>query len=261
MIGPIHTKESTVSRAKISVVMPTFNEQDALPLVIADIRKHTEAYDTEILIVDSSKDSTPAVAERLGVKVISQPPQGHGIALRTAIQAASGDFIVTADCDNTYPMDRIPDFIDLLDAQGFDLVSGNRLGTEEVKRAMPGANLWANRSFAFVVRWLYGIPTHDVTTGMFGFRRQAAHAVDWEDQSTLSRSEIIIRSHLAGLRYKEIPIAYKLRMRRGDSEPVEERKGLLEMFSQIPFSFENACQRTLKGFPQNRREIHEVWNT
>ncbi len=234
MIGLIHTKESTVSRAKISVVMPTFNEQDALPLVIADIRKHTEVYDTEILIVDSSKDSTPAVAERLGVKVISQPPQGHGIALRTAIQAASGDFIVTADCDNTYPMDRIPDFIDLLDAQGFDLVSGNRLGTEEVKRAMPGANLWANRSFAFVVRWLYGIPTHDVTTGMFGFRRQAAHAVDWETNYSFP-SEIIIRSHLAGLRYKEIPIAYKLRVGEVTLNRWKSGKAYLKCFLKYRF--------------------------
>ena len=254
MIGLIHTKESTVSRAKISVVMPTFNEQDALPLVIADIRKHTEAYDTEILIVNSSKDSTPAVAERLGVKVISQPPQGHGIALRTAIQAASGDFIVTADCDNTYPMDRIPDFIDLLDAQGFDLVSGNRLGTEEVKRAMPGANLWANRSFAFVVRWLYGIPTHDVTTGMFGFRRQACARRRLGDQLFLPVGD---HHPLAPCRPSLQGDSHRLQTagRRGDSEPVEERKGLLEMFSQIPFSFENACQRTLKGFPQNRREI------
>jgi glycosyltransferase involved in cell wall biosynthesis len=191
--------------------MPTFNEKDALPLVVADIRKHTVPYDTEILIVDSSKDGTPAVAEKLGVKVISQPPKGHGIALRTAIESASGDFIVTADCDNTYPMDRIPDFIELLDAQGFDFVSGNRLGTADVKQAMPGANLWANRTFAFIVRMLFRIPTHDVTTGMFGFRRQAAHAIQWETNYSFP-SEIIIRSHLAGLRYKEIPISYKLRV-------------------------------------------------
>ncbi len=224
-----------MSRIKISVVMPTFNEENALPLVVADIRKHAEAYDTEILIVDSSKDSTPAVAERLGVKVISQPPQGHGIALRTAIQAASGDYIVTADCDNTYPMDRIPDFIDLLDSQGFDLVSGNRLGTAEVRRAMPGANLWANRSFAFVVRMLYGIRTHDVTTGMFGFRRQAAHAIDWETNYSFP-AEIIIRSHLAGLRYKEVPIAYKLRVGEVTLNRWKSGKAYLKCFLKYRFN-------------------------
>ena len=200
-----------MDKLKISVVMPTFNEEKALPGVVADIRKYTADHDTEILIVDSSKDNTPAVAASLGVKVISQPPQGHGIALRTAILAASGDYIITADCDNTYPMDRIPDFLDLLTVQGYDLVSGNRLGTAEVRKAMPGANLWANRTFAFIVRLLYGIPTHDVTTGMFGFRRQAAHAVAWETNYSFP-AELIIRSCRAGLRFKEIPISYRLRI-------------------------------------------------
>ena len=106
---------------KISVVMPTFNEEKALPLVVGDIRKQTAGYETEILIVDSSSDNTVALAKELGVRVISQPPRGHGIALRAAILAASGDYVITADCDNTYPMDMIPRFIDLLSTEGFDL--------------------------------------------------------------------------------------------------------------------------------------------
>ena len=109
--------------------MATLNEEKALPLVVADIRKHAAAYETEIIDVDSSSDGTAAAAKELGVKVIPQPRLGHGIALRTAILAAAGDYIVTADCDNTYPMDMIPHFIDLLSKEGFDLVSGNRLGT------------------------------------------------------------------------------------------------------------------------------------
>ena len=219
---------------KVSIVMPTFNEEQALPLVVEDIRKYARAYDTEILIVDSSRDNTPAVAERLGVKVISQPPRGHGIALRTAILSAAGDYIVTADCDNTYPMDRIPDFIDLLENQGFDLVSGNRLGTPEVRQAMPAANLLANRFFALVVRVLYGISTHDVTTGMFGFRRRAAQAIPWETNYSFP-AEIIIRARLAGLRYKEVPIAYRLRVGEVTLHRWRSAKAYLRCFVKYRF--------------------------
>jgi len=214
--------------------MPTYNEEKALPLVVADIRKYTQAYDTEILIVDSSQDNTAAVAERLGVKVISQPPRGHGIALRAAILAAAGDYIVTADCDNTYPMDRLPDFIDLLHTQGFDLVSGNRLGTPEVRRAMPAANLMANRLFALTVRLLYGVRTHDVTTGMFGFRRQAAHAIPWETNYSFP-AEIIIRAHQAGLRYREVPIAYRLRVGEVTLNRWRSAKAYLKCFLKYRF--------------------------
>jgi len=219
---------------KVSVVMPTYNEEKALPLVVADIRKYAQAYDTEILIVDSSKDNTAAVAERLGVKVISQPPRGHGIALRAAILAAGGDYIVTADCDNTYPMDRIPDFIDLLHAQGFDLVSGNRLGTPEVRKAMPTANLMANRFFAITVRMLFGVRTHDVTTGMFGFRRQAAHAIPWETNYSFP-AEIIIRAHQAGLRYQEVPISYRLRVGEVTLNRWRSAKAYLKCFLKYRF--------------------------
>jgi glycosyltransferase involved in cell wall biosynthesis len=219
---------------KVSVVMPTFNEEQALPLVVADIRKYTQAYDTEILIVDSSRDNTAAVAERLGVKVISQPPRGHGIALRAAILAATGDYIVTADCDNTYPMDRIPEIIDLLQTQGFDLVSGNRLGTPEVRKAMPAANLMANRLFALTVRMLYGIGTHDVTTGMFGFRRQAAQTIPWETNYSFP-AEIIIRARLAGMRYKEVPIAYKLRVGEVTLNRWRSAKAYLRCFVKYRF--------------------------
>jgi glycosyltransferase involved in cell wall biosynthesis len=231
-----------MEKLKISVVMPTFNEEKAIPGVVADIRKYAADHDVEILIVDSSKDNTPKVAAELGVKVVSQPPQGHGIALRTAILAASGDYIITADCDNTYPMDRIGDFLDLLADQGFDLVSGNRLGTPEVRKAMPGANLWANRTFAFIVRMLYGIPTHDVTTGMFGFRRAAAHAVAWETNYSFP-SEVIIRSCRAGLRYKEIPISYRLRIGEVTLHRWRSGKAYLRCFLKYRFNLKTPPER------------------
>ncbi len=191
--------------------MPTFNEEKALPIVVSDIRKFASDWNTEILIVDSSSDDTPKIAKGLGVKVISQPPRGHGIALRTCIQEASGDYIFTTDCDNTYPMDMLPQFLEALTKGGCDLVSGNRMYYPDVRKAMPFSNLLANRGFALFVRLLYGIKTHDVTTGMFGFRRDVVHAIEWETNYSFP-SEIIIRSNLAGYKYKEIPINYKLRL-------------------------------------------------
>jgi glycosyltransferase involved in cell wall biosynthesis len=53
------------------------NEEKAIATVVNDIKKY--APDAEILIVDSSKDKTPEIAESLGVKVIRQfPPKGYG---------------------------------------------------------------------------------------------------------------------------------------------------------------------------------------
>jgi len=89
------------------------------------------------------------------------------------------------------------------------LVSGCRM-TQELKKEMPWANKLANYAFALIVRVLYGINTHDVTTGMFAMKRSYAH-IDWKGDRTLP-AEIIIRSNLMKKKYLEVPISYKIRV-------------------------------------------------
>ena len=246
---PAQAERDRHVETEVSVVMPTFNEERALPLVVADIRKQTAGYGTEIVIVDSSSDGTAAAAEALGVRVISQPPRGHGIALRTAILAASGDYIVTADCDNTYPMDMIPHFIDLLSKEGFDLVSGNRLGTREVRKAMPLANLWANRLFR---------ADHPGALPHRHARRDHRHVRfsppgrpcdHLGDQFLVSRRD----HHSLAPGRPALPGSAHLLPApggRGHVAPLAERQGVLPVFSQVPLRSEDAGGEAMKEYPK-----------
>jgi glycosyltransferase involved in cell wall biosynthesis len=197
-------------KIKVSVVMPTLNEEKAIPVMVEQIRKHTADYDTEIVVVDSSTDRTPEVARELGCRVIQQPKQGHGVALRSAIAAAQHDIIITTDCDNTYPMEFVPKLVDLLQNQGYDLVSCNRL-TKQLGTEMPFMNKLGNKAFALMVRLLYGIPVHDVTTGMFALKRKLANTILWETNYSFP-CELIVRSVRGGFQHKEIDIPYRLRI-------------------------------------------------
>ena len=189
--------------------MPSFNEEEAIPKMIESIRAYTVDYETEILLVDSSQDNTPKIAADMGARVMFQKPQGHGIALRKAILEAKNDIIITSDCDNTYPMEYIPRLIDLIQNQNYDLISCNRL-TKDLGKEMPFSNKLANMGFAFLVRKLYGIKTHDVSTGMFAISRRLKESIQWECNYSLP-CEIITRSNLAGFKYKQINIPYKIR--------------------------------------------------
>jgi len=195
---------------KISVVMPSFNEEGAIGPMIEAVRKHTVDFDTEIVVVDSSSDRTPDIAASLGARVIRQKPRGHGIALRTALQEARHDIIITTDCDNTYPMEYIPRLVAMVAQQGCDIISCNRL-TRRLGREMPRSNKMANMAFAFLVRALYGINVHGVSTGMFCMKRSVVHAIPWETNYAFP-CEIIIRSHRAGFRHAEIDIPYRVRI-------------------------------------------------
>ena len=55
----------------ISVAMITMNEEGAVESVVRDIRSALGEREHEIVIVDSSKDRTPEIAEKLGVRNVS----------------------------------------------------------------------------------------------------------------------------------------------------------------------------------------------
>ncbi len=194
---------------KLSVVMPSYNEEEAIGPMIDEIKKHSKGIDTEIVVVDSSSDNTAKIAKEKGARVIWQEPSGHGKALRKAMIEASGDVIITTDCDMTYPMEYIPILWKLITEENYDIISCNRMN--KMNEGMPIANRLANWGFAFLTRTLYKINTNDVTTGMFAIKRDVVHSIDWETNYAFP-FEIIARSNLAGFKYKEIDIPYRIRI-------------------------------------------------
>ncbi|MCX8043025.1 MAG: glycosyltransferase family 2 protein [Desulfobacterota bacterium] len=199
-----------IERPTISIVLPTYNEENAVGVVVGDIKKYASDFVHEIIVVDSSTDRTPEIARALGARVLQKPPAGHGDALRTGLAAARGEIIITADCDNTYPMEYIPILIDTLQRERCDLISCNRL-TRHLGDAMPFANKLANRAFAFLVRTLYGIHVTDVTTGMFCLTQRLNQSIKLETYVTVP-IELIIKAHQAGFHHLEIDIPYRTRI-------------------------------------------------
>lgn len=192
---------------KLSVVMPTLNEEKAVGKVITDIKSVTLDH-AEIIVVDSGTDRTTEIARSLGAKVMKVVPIGTGYSLRQGFKLAEGDVIITTDCDDTYPMEQIPDFIEKV-RQGYDIVSGSRM----IRRSqnMPLVNQFGNWLLAFLTRLLYRVKTTDITTGMRSYRKEVLGSTRWEANWSLP-AEIVIRSVLKGYKYTEIPIAYRSRL-------------------------------------------------
>ncbi|HEW92194.1 MAG TPA: glycosyltransferase family 2 protein [Thermotogaceae bacterium] len=192
----------------LSVVMITLNEEKAVKKVVTDIKNVVPH--AEIIVVDSSSDSTPEIAKGLGCRVIRQyPPQGYGIAMETALKSAKNDVIVTLDCDDTYPTEKIPELVKWID-KGYDIVNASRL-TKRPKN-MPVANYLANWFFAFLTRLVHGIDTSDVHSGMRAYRREVIHSIEWDAPGAAFPVELLIKPIQNGYRFKEIGIDYKERM-------------------------------------------------
>jgi glycosyltransferase involved in cell wall biosynthesis len=193
---------------KLTVSMITMNEEGAIAKVVGDIRR--VAPDAEILVVDSSRDRTAEIAESLGCRVIKQfPPQGYGPAMDRAVREGRGDVVVTLDCDDTYPVDMIPELVRRIDA-GADLVNTTRV--KRWPKAMPFANFIANRVFALGARVLHGLKTTDVHSGMRAYRKSMIERVKWNPRGPALPVDMLVIPFRMGFRVDEVPIDYRERV-------------------------------------------------
>ncbi len=199
----------------VSVVMGTYNEEAAIGRVLTDIERVTDGR-AEVVCVDGSSDRTPDIAREHGARVIEQEPQGYGVAVRAALLAADRPVVVTTDCDDTYPMEALPRFLEHIN-EGYDVVSGDRLyhgaGT------MPRLNRLGNHAFAALASALLGRRVHDTTTGMRAYRRELIEQIEWTENTGLS-AELLIRPLARGYRVREVPIEYAERLGETKLDPL-----------------------------------------
>lgn len=117
----------------ISVIIPAYNEENAIVKTIAEIKKVMKKNNlykgSEIIVVnDGSTDSTKSKAKKTGAIVLDNPQNmGYGYSLKKGIQHAKNETIVILDADLTYPFSIVPEMLKLKES-GFDLVVGSRTG-------------------------------------------------------------------------------------------------------------------------------------
>jgi glycosyltransferase involved in cell wall biosynthesis len=213
--------------------MITMNEEKAIATVVNDIKKY--APDAEILIVDSSKDKTPEIAESLGVKVIRQfPPKGYGRAMDLALRSASGDVIITLDCDNTYPANMIPELARYITEEGYDIVDGSRLKTKP--EAMPMINYLANIGFALIASVLFFRYVKDLHSGMRAYKKSLIDKLKYEPAGAALPVELLLRPIKMGCKVKIVYIDYFERIGQSTMMPLQSAWWTLKRILKVRFS-------------------------
>lgn len=122
----------------LSLVIPVFDEEEALPCLLGAIRPVLDAMDCDhevVFVDDGSRDGTRrllAGAARADprVKVLGFSRNfGHQAAITAGLDFASGDAVVVMDADLQDPPELLPEMVALY-RQGFDVVSARRIGRE-----------------------------------------------------------------------------------------------------------------------------------
>jgi len=165
----------------ISVVIPVFNEEEALPAFYRALAEALDRLPQSAEIIFADDGSTDASADRLDAIAETDPRvrvlhlsrnYGQTAALMAAIQNSSGDVVIPMDGDGQNDPADIPRLLEKL-AEGFDVVSGWRLAREDnaLTRRLP--SVVANRLISALLR----VPLHDYGCTLKAYRREVVEDV------------------------------------------------------------------------------------
>jgi len=153
--------------AVISIVIPAYNEADAIAGVVQVLRG--AANWREIIVVDDgSRDATARSAEEAGATVVRLPyNMGNGAAVKNGIRRASGEFVLIIDADGQHPPE---DALRLAARLGeYDMVIGARSAETQATHARRAGNGALNS----LAGYLTGRDIPDLTSGFRGARASA----------------------------------------------------------------------------------------
>ena len=195
---------------RVSVVIPTHNEAQAIGRVLADLPADLV---TEVIVVDSnSTDGTPELARKMGAQVILEPRRGYGRACLTGLaNTQNPDVVVFLDGDYSDRPSELPILLAPIIEGRADITLGSRLDGKSNPGALPGHQAFGNRLAAGLIRLLYGVKITDLGPFRAG-RAKVLHTLALEETTYGWAVEMIVKGAIAGVGIVEVPVSYHPRI-------------------------------------------------
>jgi len=237
-----------MGKTKYSVLLPTYNERENLPIIIWMLVKYfTEAdLDFEVIVIDDgSPDGTLQAAQQLQQiygkeKIVLRPREkklGLGTAYIHGLKHSSGDFIIIMDADLSHHPKFIPEFIKKQQEGNFDLVSGTRYAGNG------GVNGWdikrkiISRGANYVTQILLRPGASDLTGSFRLYKKDVLEKLvsSCVSKGYVFQMEMVVRARQFGYKIGEVPISFVDRVygesKLGGNEIFQFVKGLLFLFA------------------------------
>lgn len=205
-----------VSQARIDVIIPAFNEQDAIGHVVRDI---PEGWVREVIVVSNgSTDETEAKAREAGATVLQEARKGYGFAclkgldyIQHKASTERPEVVVFLDGDYSDHPEELPNLVRPILEDDYDLVIGSReLGERETGAMMP-QQVFGNWLATTLIRMLYGYRFTDL--GPFrAVRYGALQMIHMQDQTFGWTVEMQVKAAKLRLRCTEVPVQYRRRI-------------------------------------------------
>ena len=197
----------------IKVIIPAFNEADAIAKVIKDIPPIVE----EIIVVNNnSTDKTALNAKNAGATVLDEHRKGYGYACLKGIDYISNtgqkpDIVVFLDADYSDHPEEMTKIINPIITNNIDLVIGARAKEYRQAGSMAPQQIFGNWLATFLMKHLYGADFTDL--GPFrAIKYESLMALGMEDKTYGWTVEMQLKALRHKLTYVEVPVSYRNRI-------------------------------------------------
>ncbi len=232
---------SPISKAKIAVLVPCYNEAHAIAEVVSGFQAALPQ--AKIYVYDNnSSDNTAEIAARAGAIVRPEPQRGKGNVIRRMFSDIDADFYIMIDGDGTYAPEDAPALLAKAEQNQLDMVAGKRKNIQQ--DAGRSGHAFGNRMFNWLFRKMFSAGFDDIFTGYRVFSKRfvksfPALATGFETETELCVHALSLRQPCA-----ELEVSYGLRQEGSESKLSTFRDGarilitfVLLMKEVKPFAF------------------------
>lgn len=198
----------------IRVIIPAFNEENAVGKVIQEIPK--EFVDEIIVVNNNSNDLTKEVAKKEGATVLDEPIQGYGRACLRGIKHVndnfpSTDIIVFLDADYSDYPEELTKVVAPIIEDDFDMIIGSRKLGQKERSSMTPQQVFGNWLATFLIQLLYKVKYTDL--GPFrAIKLDKLNKLQMADKTYGWTVEMQVKAAKLKFRAKEVAVNYKVRI-------------------------------------------------
>lgn len=197
-----------MSKKKIAVLIPCYNESKTIEKVVKDYKKVLP--EADIYVYDNnSKDGTDEIARKAGAIVKYEYKQGKGNVIRSMFRDIDADCYLMIDGDDTYPAENAREMCDYVLEGKADMVIGDRLSSTYFKENKRPFHNFGNRLVRGLINTLFKSKIKDIMTGYRAFSYDFVKTFPVLSKGFEIETEMSIHALDKNFKLIEMPVQYR----------------------------------------------------
>jgi len=227
---------------KLSIIIPCYNEEKTITLILNKIRNlFLAGIEKEIIIInDGSTDNTKSILDQLSIEDIKiihhEKNLGKTPTIKTGLSQATGDYCIIQDADLEYDPEDIKILLATAEDKNLPVVYGSRRLKKQNDYSYLSYYLGAN-FITFLTNFLYGQNLTDVETCYKLIKTEILKSLDLKSKNFVFENEITAKLANLGIKIKEVPISYYPRSKK-EGKKINWLHGLEALIATIKYKFQ-----------------------